>query len=77
MASSITRASLSIAYGILAMTVIVTASNFLVQYPINDWITWGALTYPVAFLVTDLTNRRLGAQCRASLPGSMEQIPIR
>ncbi|MDH3712949.1 MAG: queuosine precursor transporter [Gammaproteobacteria bacterium] len=56
------RTELSIAYGIVAMTVIVTASNFLVQYPINDWITWGALTYPVAFLVTDLTNRRLGAQ---------------
>jgi len=44
------------------MTLIVAASNVLVQYPINDWITWGALTYPVAFLITDLTNRRLGAQ---------------
>jgi len=44
------------------MTVIVAASNFLVQFPINDWLTWGALTYPVAFLVTDLTNRRLGSQ---------------
>ena len=47
--------------GIAAMTVIVTLSNFAVQYPINDWLTWGALTYPVAFLVTDLTNRALGA----------------
>lgn len=46
--------------GIAAMAVIVTASNILVQYPINDWLTWGALTYPVAFLVTDLTNRSLG-----------------
>jgi uncharacterized PurR-regulated membrane protein YhhQ (DUF165 family) len=46
---------------ILAMTVVVVASNVLVQYPINDWLTWGALTYPVAFLVTDLTNRRLGS----------------
>jgi queuosine precursor transporter len=44
------------------MTVIVAASNFLVQFSINDWLTWGALTYPVAFLVTDLTNRRLGSQ---------------
>jgi len=50
------------AAGVVAMTVIVTASNFLVQYPINDWLTWGALTYPVAFLVTDLTNRKLGAR---------------
>ena len=48
--------------GIVAMTVIVTASNFLVQFPINDWLTWGALTYPVSFLVTDLTNRHLGPQ---------------
>lgn len=48
--------------GVIAMTVIVSASNFLVQYPINDWLTWGALSYPVAFLVTDLVNRRLGPQ---------------
>ena len=42
------------------MVVVVAASNVAIQYPINDWLTWGALTYPVAFLVTDLTNRRLG-----------------
>jgi len=47
--------------GILAMSVIVTASNILVQYPINDFLTLGAFTYPVAFLVTDLCNRTLGA----------------
>ena len=46
--------------GVVAMTVIVVSSNVLVQYPINDWLTWGAFTYPVAFLVTDLTNRALG-----------------
>lgn len=46
----------------LAMMVVVTASNILVQYPINDLLTWGAFTYPVAFLVTDLTNRKLGAK---------------
>ena len=45
---------------ITAMTVVVVASNILVQYPINDWLTWGAFTYPVAFLVTDLSNRWLG-----------------
>lgn len=43
-----------------AMTLVVVASNILVQYPINDWLTWGAFTYPVAFLVTDLANRRVG-----------------
>lgn len=51
---------------VAAMCAIVTASNILVQYPFEpfglaDYLTWGAFTYPVAFLVTDLTNRRFGA----------------
>tara|TARA_R110000868_G_scaffold4155_58_gene25771 strand:- start:19205 stop:19735 length:531 start_codon:yes stop_codon:yes gene_type:complete len=46
--------------GVAAMTVVVAASNYLVQFPVNDWITWGAFTYPVAFLITDLTNRAFG-----------------
>ncbi len=46
--------------GVLSMVVIVTASNILVQYPINDFLTYGAFTYPVAFLITDLSNRTLG-----------------
>jgi uncharacterized PurR-regulated membrane protein YhhQ (DUF165 family) len=50
---------------ILAMTFVVALSNFAVQYPIKafglaDYLTFGALTYPVAFLVNDLTNRRFG-----------------
>src|SRR4029453_7128537 len=45
---------------IVAMVVIVAASHWLVQFPINDWLTWGAFTYPFSFLVTDLTNRRFG-----------------
>lgn len=51
-----------IAAGIAAMVAIVALSNYAVQFPINDWLTWGALTYPIAFLVTDLTNRTLGPQ---------------
>ena len=47
---------------IFAMMVIVVASNYLVQFPINSWLTWGAFTFPVAFLVTDLTNRAVGPQ---------------
>ena len=46
--------------GILAMAAIVVASNILVQYLLGDWLTWGALTYPIAFLVTDLMNRLYG-----------------
>ena len=57
-----------IAYS-LFMTLIVVASNFLVQFPLEgtlaginlaDLLTFGAFTYPVAFLVTDLTNRQFG-----------------
>ncbi|MEI4473133.1 queuosine precursor transporter [Frigidibacter sp. MR17.24] len=47
--------------GILAMAAIVVASNILVQFLLGDWLTWGAFTYPFAFLVTDLTNRLQGA----------------
>ncbi len=44
------------------MATIVTASNILVQYPINGWLTWGAFSYPVTFLVTDLINRKVGVK---------------
>jgi queuosine precursor transporter len=52
-----------------AMAAIVLASNVLVQFPLagslggvalGDILTWGAFTYPAAFLVTDLANRALG-----------------
>jgi uncharacterized integral membrane protein (TIGR00697 family) len=46
--------------GVIAMAAIVVASNILVQYPLGTFLTWGALTYPFAFLVTDLTNRLEG-----------------
>ena len=42
------------------MAAIVVASNILVQYPLGSFLTWGALTYPFAFLVTDLMNRLEG-----------------
>ncbi|OJY32292.1 MAG: hypothetical protein BGP11_02695 [Rhodobacterales bacterium 65-51] len=53
--------SKSLLPGVLAMAATVVASNILVQYLLGPWLTWGALTYPVAFLVTDLTNRLHGA----------------
>ena len=46
---------------ILAMAIVVLASNILVQFLAGPWLTWGAFTYPFAFLVTDLTNRIAGA----------------
>ena len=42
---------------IIAMVVVVVSANVLVQIPINQWLTWGALTYPISFLITDLANR--------------------
>ena len=48
--------------GILAMAAIVVASNILVQFLFGQWLTWGAFTYPFAFLVTDLMNRIYGAR---------------
>ena len=57
------------AAAVAAMIVVVTASNILVQFPVQatvgpphlgDVLTWGAFTYPFAFLVTDLTNRSSG-----------------
>lgn len=56
---------------VAAMVAVVAASNVLVQFPVDamlggvnlgDILTWGAFTYPVAFLVTDLSNRAFGPQ---------------
>lgn len=52
-------------FPIAAMAAVVAAANVLVQHPVEafglaDKLTWGALAYPFAFLVTDLTNRRFG-----------------
>ena len=49
----------------LIMGVIVLASNYLVQFPIKHYglekiLTYGAFSYPIAFLITDLTNRSYG-----------------
>ena len=46
--------------GVLAMAAVVVASNILVQFFVGDWLTWGAFTYPFAFLVTDIVNRLYG-----------------
>ncbi len=46
--------------GVLAMAAVVVASNILVQFLLGPWLTWGALTYPIAFLITDVMNRVYG-----------------
>ncbi|MEM6309606.1 MAG: queuosine precursor transporter [Pseudomonadota bacterium] len=47
--------------GVFAMAAVVVASNILVQFLLGQWLTWGALTFPIAFLVTDVMNRVYGA----------------
>ena len=47
--------------GIVAMAAVVVASNILVQFLFGQWLTWGAFTYPIAFLITDVMNRVYGA----------------
>jgi len=63
------RQSSSVLIYSLLMAGVVLASNILVQYPVQgalygislaDLLTWGAFTYPLAFLVNDLTNRQFG-----------------
>jgi len=47
------------------MASVIVLSNYLVQFPVNymgfqDLLTYGAFSYPIAFLITDLSNRRYG-----------------
>ena len=49
----------------LLMALIVVLSNYFVQFPVNYFgleniLTYGAFSYPIAFLITDLANRRYG-----------------
>lgn len=51
---------------VAAFAAVVLASNILVQYPVrafglDEMLTYGAFSYPFAFLVTDITNRHFGA----------------
>ena len=64
-AASRARTGRHFVLAVAAMATVVVASNVLVQYPVKawglgDWLTWGAFSYPVAFLVTDVSNRRFG-----------------
>ncbi|MDA7606231.1 queuosine precursor transporter [Pelagibacteraceae bacterium] len=49
----------------ILMGVVIIISNYLVQFPVNKFhlqniLTYGAFSYPITFLITDLANRRLG-----------------
>ena len=58
----------------LLMASVVALSNYLVQFPIKyfnleNLLTYGALSYPVAFLITDLSNRRYGKNVAKKIVG--------
>jgi len=65
----VSRETGAILMGIAAMAAVVVTSNVLVQFPVAislggmdfaNVLTWGAFTYPLAFLVTDVVNRTFG-----------------
>ncbi len=68
--SAVSQPLLRFVLPVLAMGLVILVSNELVQHPIMieilgvniaDLLTWGAISYPVAFLVTDTTNRVFGS----------------
>ena len=58
-------------FAVAAMAALVAASNILVQFQINDWLTWGALTYPVG----SPERARLGQTGRQDASASFEDNP--
>ena len=55
-----------------SMAVIISLSNYLVQFPVqyydlNNLLTYGAFTYPIAFFITDLSNRRFGKKAAKNI----------
>lgn len=46
----------------LVYMILIVLSNYLVQLRINDWITYGAILFPIGFLLTDVINEKYGEQ---------------
>ena len=55
------REMMPLLLGAGALALVLAVSNVLVQYPINDWVTYGAFSYPLSLLVVDICNRLKGA----------------
>ena len=62
----------------IAMAIVLAASNYLVRFPLNDFLTLAAFTYPAAFLITDYTNRAAGAKTarRVVYAGFVFGVPL-
>ena len=64
--------------GAAAMAATLAISNYLVLIPLGAWLTYGAFTYPISFLVTDCVNRAAGARCarRVVAAGFCVGVPL-
>lgn len=51
-----------IAVSVAIFTILIVASNYLVQFPLNDFFTYGAITYPFTFLLADILAERYTKQ---------------
>ena len=65
----------------LMMGVVVLSSNYLVQFPINYYglneiLTYGAFSYPIAFLITDLANRSFGKLVAPVLSNNQRKLHL-
>ena len=60
------------------MALVLAMSNYLVRFPLGEWLTWAAFTYPLAFLVCDFVNRAAGAACarRVVAAGFIVGVPL-
>jgi len=47
---------------VIIFALLIIVSNYTVQFPINDWLTYGALFYPITFLLTDILGERYSKQ---------------
>lgn len=64
--------------GAAAMAAVLAVSNWLVQFPLGEFLTPAAFTYPIAFLVTDVCNRAAGpaAARRVAALGFVFGVPL-
>lgn len=51
-----------IVVSVVIFTTLIVASNYLVQFPLNDFFTFGALTYPFTFLLADILAEKYHKQ---------------
>lgn len=46
----------------IAFSIVIVLSNYLFQFQINNWLTWGAVLFPFSFLLTDIISEKFGKE---------------